>query len=251
MISEPAARGLRVATYNVHRCVGLDWRCSETRIANVIASLAADIVGLQELSLRRVGNGSIDQAAVIARHLGWNVVFQPALSNAHEDFGDAIISRFPVRLVRAAELPGGAPWYCREPRWVLWVEVETNIGAVQVMNTHLGLGRGERLVQTQWLASENWLGSVAGDTPLVLLGDFNFSPGSPPHQRLIGCLHDVRQLMRQYLRTFPTYFPLFAVDHILVSDHFSVPDVHVHRSWPAPIASDHFPLVAELKRAGA
>jgi endonuclease/exonuclease/phosphatase family metal-dependent hydrolase len=250
-MAEPGAKGLRVATYNVHRCVGLDWRRSETRIADVIASVSADIVGLQELSLRRTHAGSLDQAAVIAQQLGWNVVFQPAFSNAHEDFGDALISRFPLRLVRAAELPGESPWYCREPRWVLWAEAQTHVGAVQIMNTHLGLGRTERLHQAQWLASEVSLGSMSRQTPLILLGDLNFSPGSHPHRHLTSSLRDVRQVTAKPLRTFPTWLPLFAVDHILVGEHFSVTGVRVHRRWPARMASDHFPLVADLTRVAA
>src|SRR5438874_5357786 len=156
--SEPAAASLCVATYNVHRCVGIDRRLSEARVAKVISTIGADVVGLQELSMRRARSGESDQASKIAQHLRWNVLFQPALHNAAEDFGDAIISRYPLRLVRAAELPGKGPWYCRELRIALWAEAETDLGPIQVINTHLGLGRNERSVQGQWLASAEWLG---------------------------------------------------------------------------------------------
>jgi endonuclease/exonuclease/phosphatase family metal-dependent hydrolase len=237
---------LRVATYNVHRCVGLDWRRSERRIAEVIAGLSADIVGLQELSVPT--SGARNQAAIIAQQLGWNLLFHPALTRAHEDFGDAIISRHPLRLVRAAELPGKSPWYCREPRAAMWAEVETDQGPVQMMNTHLGLNRRERLVQAQWLASEEWLGRVPRDVLLVMVGDWNFLPGSKPHRTIMARLRDSRESTTKQLPTFPTWFPLFAVDHILVSQNFRVVNVHVHRSARARIASDHFPLVAELRK---
>ena len=248
-MSEPAAASLCVATYNVHRCVGIDRRLSEARIAQVISTIGADVVGLQELSMRRARSGESDQAAKIAQHLRWNVLFQPALQNRREDFGDAIISRYPLRLVRAAELPGKGPWYCREPRIALWAEVETALGTIQVMNTHLGLGRAERLLQAQWLAGPDWLGSVATETPLVLLGDFNCQPGSGPYRELTTCLRDVRKSLARStaLRTFPTYLPVCAVDQILVNDCLQPINVRVHRSALARIASDHFPLVAELR----
>src|SRR6184192_2027498 len=99
-------------------------------------------------------------------------------------------------------------------------EVETPLGATQIMNTHLGLGRAERLLQAQWLAGSDWLGSAAPETPLVLLGDFNCQPGSRPYRELTTCLRDVRESLERStaLRTFPTCLPVFAVDHILVND---------------------------------
>lgn len=238
---------LRVATYNVHRCLGIDWRRSEARIAEVIASMSVDIVSLQELSLRRARFGGVDQAAMIARYLGWNVIFQPALRNVHEHFGDAIISRYPLRLVRVAELPGKSPWYCREPRIAIWAEAETSLGAVQIINTHLGLGRSERLLQAELLSSPEWLGSVPGNSPLVLLGDLNSIPGSQTYRCLLKILHDVREsVTANKLSTFPTYLPTWAVDHIFLNDALRALSVRVYRTARSWIASDHFPLVADL-----
>ena len=137
----------------------------------MISAIGADVVGLRELGMRRARSGESDRAGKVAHQLRWNVLFQPALQNRRGDFGDAIISRYPLRLVRAAELPGKGPWYCRELRIALWAEVQTALGTIQVMNPHLGLGRAERLFQAQWLAGPDWLGSVATETPLVLLGD--------------------------------------------------------------------------------
>jgi len=231
----------------VHRGVGIDRRRSETRIAEVIASMSADIVALQELSLRRARFGGADQARIIAQRLGWNVLFQPAVRNVREHFGDAIISRYPLRLVRVAELPGKSPWYCPEPRIALWAEAETNLGAVQIINTHLGLGCSERLLQAELLSSAEWLGSVSGNTPLILLGDLNSIPGSPPYRCLMKVLHDVREsVAANRLSTFPTYFPTRAVDHIFVNDALRAVSVRVHRTARSWIASDHFPLVADV-----
>jgi endonuclease/exonuclease/phosphatase family metal-dependent hydrolase len=63
----------------VHRCVGVDGRLSPERIAEVIASCQADIVALQELDVCRARTGGVDQAHMIARRLGMEMHFHPAL----------------------------------------------------------------------------------------------------------------------------------------------------------------------------
>ena len=173
MTSEPTAPRLRVATYNVHGCVGMDGQRSEGRIAEVIASMSADIVGLQELDLGRPRSSHADQAALIATQLGWKYHFHPAMRSGEEQYGNAIVSRFPIELKRAAEMPGAAPWYCREQRIAIWMQAETDLGPVHIINSHFGLGRSERRLQAKLLIGPTWLGSVPPDEPAILLGDFN------------------------------------------------------------------------------
>ncbi len=110
MTNEPTGQRLRVATYNVHGCVGMDGQRSESRIAEVIASMSADIVGLQELDLGRPRSSHADQAALIATRLGWKYHFHPAMRSGEEQYGNAIVSRFPIELKRADEMPGTPPW---------------------------------------------------------------------------------------------------------------------------------------------
>jgi endonuclease/exonuclease/phosphatase family metal-dependent hydrolase len=242
------AERLRVATYNVHGCRGMDRRRSETRIAEVIAMLDVDVIGLQELDLNRRRSAGVDQAAIIADQLGWHWVFHPALRVAGEQYGDAILSRYPMRLRQARELPSVTTRICPESRAAIWVEIETRGGPVQVINTHLGLGRRERFMQAQLLAGPEWLGSVEAGHPLVLLGDFNSLPGSPPLQLLTQQLRDTWTSVSpaRRLRTFPTRFPSLAVDHIFVNERLRVNSVAVVRNAETRIASDHFPLVADL-----
>ena len=245
------SEALRVATYNVHGCIGMDRQRSESRIADVIASMSADIVGLQELDHSRPRSASVDQAGAIAKQLGWRHFFHPAMRNQDEQYGDAIISRFPLMLKRAAELPGNAPWYCREKRIALWVEAETPLGPVQIINTHFGLGRSERVLQAHLHSGPEWLGSIAGDMPLVLLGDFNSVRQSRAYRILAAKLRDVRTFIPGggAFRTFPTALPSLAVDHIFVNSGLQPTNLSVYRSAVARIASDHFPLVAELHAA--
>jgi endonuclease/exonuclease/phosphatase family metal-dependent hydrolase len=247
MTSEPTRR-LRVATYNVHGCIGMDGKRSEGRVAEVIASMSADIVGLQELDLGRPRSAHADQAALIAAQLGWKYHFHPAMRSGEEQYGNAIVSRFPIDLKRAAEMPGTPPWYCREQRIAIWMQAETDLGHVHIINSHFGLGRSERRLQAKSLIGPTWLGAVPPDEPAILLGDFN-SVRSSRAYRLIGeCLRDVRTLVRpaRAFPTFPTRFPSLAVDHIFVNPALTPTKVSVHRTSLARLTSDHFPLVCEL-----
>ncbi|MDQ6622186.1 MAG: endonuclease/exonuclease/phosphatase family protein, partial [Verrucomicrobiota bacterium] len=205
---------LRVATYNVHGCVGTDGQRSEKRIAEVIASLSADVVGLQELDANRPRSGGVDQAALIAQALGWQHLFAPALRHGDELYGNAILSRAPIVLKQVIDLPGTGSWYCRETRVAIWAELETALGRVDIINTHFGLGRAERFLQAQLLA-----GTVPADRPLVLLGDFNSPARRRTHRFLAQSLTDVSAALGQphAHRTYPTRFPLVAVDHIFVN----------------------------------
>jgi endonuclease/exonuclease/phosphatase family metal-dependent hydrolase len=248
MTTEPTGRRLRVATYNVHGCVGMDGQRSEGRIAEVIASMSADVVGLQELDFGRARSAHADQAALIAEKLGWKYHFHPAMRSGDEQYGNAIVSRFPIALKCAAEMPGAAPWYCREQRGAIWMQAETDLGPVHIINSHFGLGRSERTLQAKLLIGPTWLGSVPPDEPAILLGDLNSVPTSRAYRLIETHLRDVRTLVRpgRAFRTFPTRLPSLAVDHIFVNSALSPTHLNVHRTPLARLASDHFPLVCEL-----
>jgi endonuclease/exonuclease/phosphatase family metal-dependent hydrolase len=248
-MSANKGKRLRVATYNVHGCVGIDRLRSESRVAQVIASLEVDVIGLQELDLNRRRSAGLDQAGLIAGQLGWERIFHPAMRVEDEQYGDAILSRWPMRLRQARELPSVTTRICPENRAAIWVEIESPAGVVQVMNTHLGLGRRERFMQAQLLTGPEWLGSAVGSAPLILMGDFNSLPGSAVHRLLSAKLRDARAFVTPApkLRVFPTLWPFLAVDHIFVSDRISVDSVWVARNRKSRVASDHFPVVADLR----
>jgi endonuclease/exonuclease/phosphatase family metal-dependent hydrolase len=248
-MKKSASERLRVATYNVHGCRGMDRCRSEKRIAEVIAALDVDVIGLQELDLNRRRSAGADQAALIADELSWHRYFHPAFRKGDEQYGDAILSRYPMRVRQARELSSVTTRVRPETRAAIWMEVETAAGPVQVINTHLGLGRRERLTQAELLAGPDWLGSAKPNEPLILLGDFNSLPGSPSFELLARQLRDIRTLVTPSprLRTFPTRFPSLAVDHIFVNERLLVDAVTVVRNAATRIASDHFPLVAELR----
>ncbi|MBK3396192.1 endonuclease/exonuclease/phosphatase family protein [Methylobacterium sp. IF7SW-B2] len=248
--TEGPARLLRVLTYNVRRCLGGDGRIDPARIAAVIAACRADVVALQELDVGRARSGGIDQAEAIAARLGMRSHFHPALRVMEELYGDAILTALPCRLVRAEGLPERAG---REPRGALWAAVAVGDAEVQVVTTHLGLGRHERAAQTDALLGPRFLGDPACRDPVVLLGDFNALPGSAVHRRLSERLPDAEgSVRRAWARpTFPARLPLLRIDHVFVSRGVAVREVRRVQGRLARTASDHLPLVADLDLAPA
>jgi endonuclease/exonuclease/phosphatase family metal-dependent hydrolase len=239
----------RILTYNVRRCLGTDGRLSPSRIAEVIASCAPDVIALQELDVGRARSGGVDQAEAIARELGiQNFHFHPALRVLEEEYGDAILTTRPSKLVKAAALPG-LPG--QEPRGALWASVQIGGVQVQVINTHLGLRRKERLAQVDALLGPEWLAHASCREPVVLLGDFNASPRSRAYQRMIAHLQDAQTVSRLHRPrpTFPTRLPLLRIDHVFVSRTIEVVRAEVVRTPLARIASDHLPLLVELQVA--
>lgn len=236
---------LRVATYNVHGCVGRGG-LDVGRIADVVASLECDVVALQEIDVRRPRSGGMDQAAMIAERLSVHVAFGQAC-----DFGDggaygnAILSRWPIDRAHTHALPVSRGLRC-EPRSVLAATVETPHGALRAWCTHLGVRGYEREAQGHTVLSHVAAALGESDAPMVLLGDLNAGVDTPLVRELATHLVDVRRRTTARTATFPAVLPLFALDHAFVSAPFVVRDVAVPRTAATASASDHLPLVVTL-----
>ncbi len=240
----PPAR-LRILTYNVRRCYGLDGRYAPERIAQVIAESGAQVVALQEVDVNRARSGGVDQAQAIASALRMNLHFHPAIRVVEELYGDAILSTLPLRLVKAGALPGGR--LRTEPRGALWVEAHLPGARVQIINTHFGLLAQERLAQADALLGPDWLGHPACTGPVVLMGDLNSPPVSRAYRRLAAQLQDVQRMNGQSpLPTFPSRLPVLRLDHAFVGGGVTTDTVSILRTGAARVASDHLPLCVDL-----
>jgi endonuclease/exonuclease/phosphatase family metal-dependent hydrolase len=240
---------LRVMTYNVHSCIGMDGKLAPERIARVIASYAPDVVALQELDVGRARTEGKDQAHLIARYLEMDFHFHPAMHIEEESYGDAILTHLPLRLVRAGTLPGLSDKPRLEPRGVLWVAIELDGVEYQVLNTHLGLLPRERRLQTAALLGPDWLGHADCRAPVVLCGDFNALPSSAVCRQLRTRLHDAQIELESHRprRTFFGRFPTARIDHVYVDPAIEVLDIEVPDTELVRVASDHLPLIAELR----
>ncbi len=246
-----ATRGetLRIMTYNVHSCVGMDGKLDAKRIARVIARAQPDVVALQELDVGRARSFGMDQAHLIARYLNMEFHFHPAIHLEEERYGDAILTHLPHRLVKAGQLPGLTDKPRLEPRGAIWLAIELDGRELQVINTHLGLDQRERAAQVEALLGSEWLGNEQCQDPVVVCGDFNALPSSPVCRRLGSQLQDVQTQSQRHIpqSTFPTRFPTLRIDHIFVSPGLEVAAIEVPHSELARTASDHLPLVVEIR----
>lgn len=239
----------RLLTYNVHRCVGVDRRLDVARIADVVAEHQPDIVCLQELDVGRARTGRVDQAEAIARRLAMTFHFNAAMRVEAEEYGDAILTSHPERLVRAGPLPVVTETMGNEPRGALWASVELPGGTVNVINTHLGLIPREQRLQAAALTGKDWLGHPDCTGHTILTGDFNATSITRPYQALTRRLDDAQRRLglRPTVKTFPSAFPAIRIDHCFVSPGVRVTGVSSPFSPLARMASDHLPLIVDFE----
>jgi endonuclease/exonuclease/phosphatase family metal-dependent hydrolase len=242
---------LRLMTYNVHRCVGVDRDLNVERIAAVIADARPDIVALQELDVGRVRTRGVDQAHRLAELLGMRSRFHPAMNVEEELYGDAILTALPERVVRTGPLPGYPRMRGLEPRGALWVAVDLGGGVeLQVINTHLGLVPQEQQRQAAALLGGEWMAAEGFTAPAVLLGDFNATPYSQTYRMFHTVMRDAQVGRKQApTATFPSRFPFMRIDHVFLAGAIEVTGVSSPYDARARIASDHLPLIVDLEIA--
>jgi endonuclease/exonuclease/phosphatase family metal-dependent hydrolase len=228
---------LVVASYNIHRGVGLDRRRDLDRIAQVIGEINPDIVGLQEV-VRENGVAHADQASYLGEALGMQVVMGATRSFGSGTYGNAVLTRLPVLSSIRCDLS----YHGREPRGCLRVDLDLDHTAVHVFNCHFGLAFHERRAQLDLLAG--FLQAADCDGPRLLVGDFNEWHRGPVTR---GLRREFSSPMRRMRRTHPALFPLFRLDRIYWDVELQGEEFHVHRSRLARVASDHLPVVARLR----
>jgi endonuclease/exonuclease/phosphatase family metal-dependent hydrolase len=225
---------VRIVSYNIHGCAGPDRRRDPGRIAAVLEALAPDVVALQEVD-SRVSRGGLDQATILARRLGMELVEGPLLREHAGHYGNAVLSRWPVR-------PLANGLYRRqgiELRGWLEVEVTAPCGASwRVLTTHLDLAGAARSAQLRELTAR----LAHAPAPIVLGGDLN---EWRPWRRRLGGLAQTVDLLAA-VPTFPGRWPLLALDRLAVRAASVVTGPTVDGSESARHASDHLPLWAEL-----
>jgi endonuclease/exonuclease/phosphatase family metal-dependent hydrolase len=240
---------LRVMTYNIHSCRGIDGKLRPERIARVINHFDPDVVAVQEVDAHRPRSRGHDQARLIADHLRMTHVFHAMLEEEKERYGIAVFSRYPFQVLKSGILTDADHGMLREARGAIWVKLEIEGRApFHFINTHFGLGRKERQRQAEELLGSEWIGGIPEDEPLILCGDFNSGPRSKVFRKLAGSLRDSQTIApdHQPFATFPSLSPLLRLDHVFTSSHFTVEGIERLHTPASVTASDHLPLCVEL-----
>ena len=230
----------RAATYNVHKCKGVDWRVSPRRIADVICGFEPDLVAAQEVLY--------SQAETISNHLQLPFVFGPARPHEKEPYGNVVFTRFPVISSEEYDLTVRA----REPRQALRVSVSlSDTDTLHFFVVHLGTSFMERRQQARRLVGSEILDRRDVQGARIVTGDFNEWTRGLATQMLGRHLQSADILMHlKRRRTYPGVLPFLHLDHIYYDPVFQLREMRLHRTRLALLASDHLPLVADFETAG-
>lgn len=224
-----------VASYNVHKCVGVDGRFDPDRVMEVIRQLDADVLALQEADARFGRRAGLLDLASLARETGLVPVHQSLRSSSHGWHGNLLLVREGlVRHVRRIALPGV------EPRGAILADLEIKGVLLRAIAAHLGLLRRSRAKQTEMLLDA----ARAKAWPTLLMGDLNEwrvrrRSSLMPLMPHFGPLHAP-------LPSFPSRMPLLALDRILASPAEFISMIEIHDSPLARLASDHLPIKGRI-----
>ncbi|WP_071673382.1 endonuclease/exonuclease/phosphatase family protein [Nioella nitratireducens] len=234
----PDPAHIRVASYNIRKCIGLDRRRNPHRIARVVAALGADVVALQEADKRLPPRPAALSATVIRDEAGMTPVDVAETRVSLGWHGNALLlgAGWTLTHLDRLALPG------LERRGALVAELDGPKGTLRVVATHLGLRRRDRQRQmTLIMAALN----ARSGPPTVLIGDLNeWSP-----QAGFAPLDPFFTLHRPG-RSFPARRPLAALDRVATGPGLSLVQAGACRWGEAGRGSDHLPIWADLSRDG-
>jgi endonuclease/exonuclease/phosphatase family metal-dependent hydrolase len=235
---EDGNRGmLRAATYNIHQAVGRDGRRDPQRVAHVIQSLDADLIALQEVDAAPGLDTVSIQMTEMAAAGHYLAIPGPTITRSERSYGNALLTRLEVERVERFDLTQAG----REPRGAIDACLRSPGGEpLRCVATHLGLSARERRRQLEMLLrllAEKW------GQPLVLMGDFN---AWAPFSRIERALSRLMAPSPRP-RSFPSSFPLLALDRIWVHPGRLLVDLRAHDTPLTRDASDHLPVVVKIR----
>jgi endonuclease/exonuclease/phosphatase family metal-dependent hydrolase len=243
--NKAVSRQFRVATYNVHKCRGMDGRVRPERIAEVLRAINADIVALQEVVCIDGLSREQHQARFLAEELGYFAELGENRRHRGGAYGNILLSRFPFQHTYNYDISERH----RERRGCLRVDIRLrNSVLLHVFNIHLGTSYFERRRQAQKLFAQEIVHGEHLPGVRIVVGDFNeWTKGLAT--RLLGS-HFLNADIRRHLGrrgTYPGVLPLLHLDHIYFDAALKLEKLELHQTPAAFLASDHLPLVADFR----
>lgn len=236
---------LRIATYNIHKCVGIDRRYSPERIAEVLREIDADVVAMQEVLCHSKSQERDHQAGYIAAELNMDYRFGENRKIKGGDYGNVILSRLPIESAENYDIS----IHKYEPRGCLRAEISVNGGQpLHFVNIHMGTSYFERRKQVHKLLA----GHVLDDPNLVgrriVAGDFNEWTSGLTTRLFKENFRSVDpKLDLGSSRSFPGILPILHLDHVYFDKDFRLVKAYLHKTRASLLASDHLPVVAEFE----
>ena len=228
---------LKVASYNIHKAVGLDRRCDPDRILSVLREIDADVIALQEADRRFGSRASVLPRQAIDDHSPWRAVPLRSRPDSIGWHGNALLVRRGIE-VRRAE-PVALP--SLEPRGAICAELVIDGQVLRVVGMHLDLSGLRRRHQLRAVVAH--LARFPAACPAVLMGDFN------QWSHIRGAMNEFDHAWNAIVpgNSFPSRQPVAALDRIVLSREWTCHGAAVHHSHLAARASDHLPVFASLE----
>lgn len=248
LITQPAAAAepvqVRVLTYNIHIGIGMDKKLDIARTAAVIKRLKPDLAAFQEVDRFSKRVGGVDQPAELARLTGMHAAFAKALAVPGGEYGELLLSRYPLQEVRRQGFPSEEK--C-ESRAAVTAKVKLGDRGPEIwfIGTHLEHANAAvRLHQAEAL-----LRATANLTPAaaILAGDFNATPESPVLKMVAQQWQDAT--ISAPGPTWPANKPARKIDYVFYRPAGAwrvVSSEVIHE----PLASDHSPVLVVLEWTG-
>lgn len=236
---------LRILTYNIHKGIGgVDRRYNLERTCETIADCAPDVAFLQEVDDGVPRSRMHRQVDLLAQQLGFeHAAYQPNVKLRRGQYGNAILSRFPLSDVADVELT--VP--LKKRRRALIACCTASHGRMHrrlwVVNMHLGLAGYERQMQIRRLLKNSPFAEPDG-LPLIAGGDMN-DVWNTLGRRLLEPA-GFRPAGRR-VKTFPALLPVRSLDYLYYRGPVAMHHCYAPRKEIARQASDHRPLVADFE----
>ncbi len=230
---------LRVLTYNIHGGEGMDGKYDYERLSRVIRSVDPDLVALQEVDVKTTRASGVDQATELSRLTGLHVAFGKAMDYSDGEYGEAILSRFPLLNTRNHALEASGD---DEPRAMLAATVDPGGGTpLKFFATHL-----DHQSSTVRMKQAMTIMSIvhADNNPMILAGDFNAEPKSESIALLGTSWTEATN--KSGTLTFPSKDPKVKIDYVFYRPAKSFRIIEV-RTLDEPVASDHCPVLVVME----
>lgn len=230
---------LKLASYNIHKGIGLDRRRNADRIVQVLNEIDADVVALQEADKRFGTRAPVVSPHLLAEHSDYQAIPLDVQTDSLAWHGNMILARKSAEILRhdIMHIP------CIEPRGAVMAQIGFGGTEIVVFGMHLDLSGLWRRRQARAIADIAL--HHADSLPTVLMGDLN------EWSRAGGCLRDFGRHFHfaECGRSFHTRRPVAKLDRIMHCDRIRVVDSGVHDSAAARKASDHMPVWAVIDAA--
>lgn len=230
---------IKVASYNIHKGIGLDRRRNPERVVEVLREIDADVIALQEADRRFGTRACVLPYHLLEEHSDWKPIPVSLSALSMGWHGNVVLVRKSAVIVdsEAIHLPS------LEPRGAVMADVRTTGGMIRVVGMHLDLSGLWRRRQAAAILAH--VDASLHRHPTVLMGDLNEWTAAA------GCLRDFCR-DHTIAPTGPSFHsrrPVGRLDRIMVSRDLRVADCGVHASAAARKTSDHLPIWATLTPA--